>query len=94
MRLLTLEEVRDSFPTNSRPSLETLRRKIRSGNLAGQKVGSTWYVSERALQHWFERTAAPAQMSSYPVQDQLKLNGREIPPSIDGSQKQGGTQQT
>jgi len=54
MRLLNLDEIRERFPAPSRPSLETLRRYIRSGQIHGRKIGGSWYVSTRSLELFLE----------------------------------------
>lgn len=50
MTLLSLEEIRAAFPERHRPSLETLRRYIRTKALHGRKVGGSWYASTRSLE--------------------------------------------
>jgi len=66
MVFLSLQEVRDRFPKERRPSMETLRRYIRARQLAGRKVGVGWYCSEHALEVFLagaglanEKTDAP-----------------------------------
>lgn len=59
--LYTLEELRESFPECDRPSLETLRRYVRSGSLGGRKIGGNWMVSRAALEAFFK---VPPQGSS------------------------------
>jgi len=57
--LLSLDEIRAEFPADHRPSLETLRRYIRSRLLGGHKVGTSWYCTQRALDRFFEGEPPP-----------------------------------
>jgi len=47
MRLITIPKWRERhFEEGSAPDEVTVRRWLRTGKLAGKKVGGTWYVDE------------------------------------------------
>lgn len=47
MRLMTIPDWSEKyFSERSRPSEQTVRRWLKSGALAGRKVGGAWYVDE------------------------------------------------
>lgn len=49
MRLITIPKWRERhFEDDSAPDDVTVRRWLRTGKLAGKKVGGTWYIDEAA----------------------------------------------
>lgn len=52
VRLFTIDEVGKKFGTSG----HTIRKYIKQGRLAGQRVGRRLFVSEQALQNFFEST--------------------------------------
>jgi len=52
MVLLSLQEITEDFDI----SLYTLRKYIRKGRITAKKFGRTWYVPEKSLKAFFNKS--------------------------------------